>query len=58
MNLMVGLPLHDGVGNALVGFRFAAAPELAVRDDRIPMPSSLIVVTFAGRVLVFDRWRK
>ncbi len=55
---MVGLPLHDGVGNALVGFRFAAESELAVLDDRIPMPASLIVVTFAGRVLmVFDRWR-
>ena len=56
---MVGLPLHDGAGNALVGFRFAAEPELAVLDDRVPMPASLIVVTFAGRVLmVFDRWRK
>jgi 8-oxo-dGTP diphosphatase len=58
MNLMVGLPLHDGVGNALVGFRFAVESELAVLGDRVPMPVSLIVVTFAGRVLmVFDRWR-
>jgi 8-oxo-dGTP diphosphatase len=56
---MVRLPLYDSVGNALVGFRFAAESELAVLDDRIPMPLSLIVVTFAGRVLmVFDRWRK
>jgi ADP-ribose pyrophosphatase YjhB (NUDIX family) len=28
MDLMVVLPLHDGVSNALVGFRFAAAREL------------------------------
>lgn len=56
---MVALPLHDGVGNALVDFRFAVESELAVLDDRIPMPLSLIVVTLAGRVLmVFDRWRK
>jgi 8-oxo-dGTP diphosphatase len=55
---MVELPLHDAAGNALVDFRFAAESELAVLDDRIPMPMSLIVVTFAGRVLmVFDRWR-
>ncbi len=58
MDLMVALPLHDGAGNALVGFRFAAESELAVLDDRISMPLSLVVVTFAGRVLtVFDRWR-
>lgn len=58
MDLMVALPLHDGVGNALVSFRFAAESELAVLDDRIPMPSSLIVVTLAGRLLmVHDRWR-
>lgn len=56
---MVTLPLHDGVGNALVDFRFAAESDLAVLDDRIPMPASLIVVTLAGRVLmVHDRWRK
>ncbi|MGH3799099.1 MAG: NUDIX hydrolase [Pseudonocardiaceae bacterium] len=56
---MVALPLHDGAGNALVGFRFAAESELAALDDRIPMPASLIVVTLASRMLmVFDRWRR
>ncbi len=56
---MVALPLHDGAGNVLVDFRFAAESELAALDDRIPMPPSLIVVTLAGRMLmVFDRWRR
>lgn len=56
---MVALPLYDGAGNALIDFRFAAEFELAILENRKPLPTSLIVVTLAGRVLmVFDRWRK
>ncbi|HET9256713.1 MAG TPA: NUDIX hydrolase [Pseudonocardiaceae bacterium] len=56
---MVALPLHDRFGNVLVDLRFAAESELAVLDDGIPLKCSLIVVTFAGRVLMgFDRWRQ
>ena len=59
MGFMVELPLHDPLGNALVGFRFAAESELAVLNDGIPMAFSLVVVTLADCMLmVFDRWRK
>jgi 8-oxo-dGTP diphosphatase len=52
MGSMATLPLHDRAGNALVDFRFAAESELEVLGGRIPMPLSLIVVTFAGSVLM------
>ncbi len=59
MGVMVALPLHDSLGNALVGFRLAAETEPAGLDSRIPLPASLIVVTLTGCVLmVFDRWRR
>jgi 8-oxo-dGTP pyrophosphatase MutT (NUDIX family) len=54
MDLVATLPLRDGAGNVLVDFRDADI-ELAAG---IPLPASLVVVTFADRLLmVLDRWR-
>ncbi len=59
MDVVAALPLLDGVGNALVGFRSSTQPGLAGLDGRIPMPLALSVVTFADRVLmVLDSWRR
>ena len=51
--------MHDGVGNVLVDFRFAAESERVALANRQPRPLSLTVVLRAGRVLmVFDRRRE
>lgn len=69
MDLVTTLPVHDRAGNVLVDLRPAqtglaesglAETRLAETglDERVPLPASLVVVTFAGRLLmVFDRWR-
>ena len=58
MDVVATLPVRDGDGNSLLGFRPGLESELAELDDGIPLAFALIVVTVAGRVLmVFDRYR-
>ena len=56
---MAELPIHDGAGNALLEFCFVAEGELPRLIEKVPMPASLVVVSYADAVLMmFDSWRK
>ncbi|MCC8247081.1 NUDIX hydrolase [Saccharothrix luteola] len=53
------LPIRDRAGNALVGFRTVVDGELESLGDRDVVPAALVVVEYAGAVLmVFDAWRR
>lgn len=57
--VMAVLPIRDRAGNALVDFCFVAEEELPRLVENVPMPASLVVVTYAEAVLLmFDSWRK
>lgn len=52
---MAELPIRDGAGNTLTGFRFVAEDEVA----HAVVPASLVVVIHARAVLMmFDSWRR
>lgn len=56
---VTALPIHDRIGNALVGFRFVTEADLTVLDERTPLAASLVAVVHRNTVLmVFDSWRK
>lgn len=50
--VMAVLPLSDCLGNLLVSFDPAAGTEPESPDDAVPMPLSLVVAVYAGRVLM------
>ncbi len=50
--VMAVLPLSDCFGNLLVSFDPAAGAEPESPDDAVPMPLSLVVAVYAGRVLM------
>ncbi|ANN21964.1 DNA mismatch repair protein MutT [Amycolatopsis orientalis] len=55
----VVLPVRDGTGNALIGFRVTTEEESAYPVERSAVPASLVVVLHASTVLMmFDSWRK
>jgi 8-oxo-dGTP pyrophosphatase MutT (NUDIX family) len=58
MVTMRPLPIRDRAGNALTGFRGASEAELRSLGGRDVVPAALVVVEYAGAVLmVFDAWR-
>ncbi|ROP34816.1 ADP-ribose pyrophosphatase YjhB (NUDIX family) [Saccharothrix texasensis] len=51
-------PIRDGAGNALTAFRGSSEAELRRLGGRDVVPAALVVVEYAGAVLmVFDAWR-
>ena len=59
MLVMATLPIRDGAGNALTGFRVVPEAELTRLAGQVPLPGSVVVVVHAGAVLMgFDSWRK
>jgi 8-oxo-dGTP diphosphatase len=59
IDIMAELPVHDRVGNVLVGLRSAADEPLVPLTVQAAVPASLVVVLCAGAVLmIFDSRRR